>query len=298
MGQIVKRISGSLSRPDVRRNPLRALYRRIKWSVWQPDAASPWVVPFNGDMKIRLTKGGGSALVYYQGFSEPSTARLISRILKPGMTYVDIGAHFGELTLVAMAAVGSTGKGWAFEPNPAMKAALEGNLELNDVSNVEIFGQAVSAAPGELDFDVFEEPSIGQISTSVSTVQALGTYSVSCTSLNEHFGEEGPMVHLIKMDIEGAEPMALEGATNLLGRPVDTAPCWIIEWLPEKWPAFGASEDSVIDLFETYGYHSYGIKNDGTLELADWRTVSARKFDGNILVAKPGTPLLDSFSEC
>lgn len=293
MGQIVRRISGSLSRPDVRRNPLLALYRRTRWKIWRDDAARPWVLPFNGGMKIRLTNSGGSALIYYQGFSEPTTALLISRMLQPGMTFVDVGAHFGELTLVAMAAVGSTGSGWAFEPNPVMKTVLEENLKLNEIYNVEVLGQAVSDAPGELDFDVFEEPSIGQISTSMSTDRALGTYSVPCTTLNTHFEEGSPIVHLIKMDIEGAEPIALEGATNLLGRPADIAPCWIVEWIPEKWPAFGRTENTVIDLFETHGYKSYGVKSGGSLEMMDWPAVSANLFDGNILLAKPGTPLLD-----
>jgi len=58
-------------------------------------------------LRIRVPHGGAGALIYYQGFSEPQTARFVMRFLRPGMTFIDIGAHVGEYTLLAAQAVGA-----------------------------------------------------------------------------------------------------------------------------------------------------------------------------------------------
>jgi hypothetical protein len=50
---------------------------------------------------------------------EPGTRRILTKLLQPGMTFVDIGAHIGLLTLAGARAVGRTGKVLALEPTPA-----------------------------------------------------------------------------------------------------------------------------------------------------------------------------------
>ena len=54
-------------------------------------------------------KGGAGALIYYQGYSEPETARFLTAFLKPGMTFWDVGAHIGEYSLLAARCVGGAG---------------------------------------------------------------------------------------------------------------------------------------------------------------------------------------------
>jgi hypothetical protein len=51
-------------------------------------------------MPFLVASGGSGALIYYQGSSEPETADFIKQVLKPGMVFVDVGAHLGEYSIL------------------------------------------------------------------------------------------------------------------------------------------------------------------------------------------------------
>src|ERR1017187_7387482 len=67
---------------------------------------------------------------------EPETKILLSNIIRPGMTFLDVGAHVGHYTLLAARLVGPTGHVYAFEPEPENYAILTKNIALNGYTNV------------------------------------------------------------------------------------------------------------------------------------------------------------------
>src|SRR4051794_7361879 len=80
-------------RPDFQQNPARALLKRFSWRLRWTFKSEPWVLPLGPELEIEAPKGGAGALIYYLGYSEPEVASLIQRILRPGMTFWDVGAH-------------------------------------------------------------------------------------------------------------------------------------------------------------------------------------------------------------
>ena len=54
--------------------------------------------------------------IYFQGYFEWAETNFIRSILKPGQTFVDVGANIGWHTLLAARSVGETGRVLAFEP--------------------------------------------------------------------------------------------------------------------------------------------------------------------------------------
>lgn len=82
------------------------------------------------------------------GLLEPRTTALFERILRPGDTYVDVGAHVGYLSLVAARLVGEDGRIFAIDPQPYNCAKILTNAELNGFANVTVIAAAVAEADG------------------------------------------------------------------------------------------------------------------------------------------------------
>ena len=74
--------------------------------------------------------------------------RLVSSILKPGMTAVDIGANIGFYSMLMAARVGGTGRVVAFEPDADNFRLLEKNILENDIHNVHAEMMAVAGQTG------------------------------------------------------------------------------------------------------------------------------------------------------
>src|SRR5215470_17031971 len=156
----MNRLNLLFHRPDFRRNPAAALWRRFVWKARWLTTTKPCRVTLVSGIQMALPKGGAGALIFYQGFSEPETAALILKFLKPGMVFLDLGAHVGEYSLLAAHAVGSIGEVHAFEANPEIFDLLLYNLRLNDLGNVFSHNSAVSDWDGEMEFEIYAEPSV------------------------------------------------------------------------------------------------------------------------------------------
>ena len=130
---------------------------------------------------------------------------------KAGDVFIDVGAYVGGYTLHAAKAVGSSGRVVAMEPDPSNRRQLETNLSLNSVSNCTVVPLAAWSEAGEIGWhsdDVHVWRKVDQKETSSQ---------VPTTTIDSLAGELGLQgVSWIKMDIEGAEIQALQGAEQVL----------------------------------------------------------------------------------
>lgn len=168
--------------------------------------------------KMLLASRGYPPLQMVSGAWERDTVRLFERILKTGDVVVDIGAHVGYFTLIAARSVGPEGRVYAFEPDPENYALLVRNIELNGYQNIIPIQKAVWNITGKLPLFSTGLDS-GQHSLCRAGKYERASQFVETITLDTFLEEEGlPKIDLIKMDIEGAEPVALEGMQRLLRR--------------------------------------------------------------------------------
>jgi len=150
------------------------------------------------------------------GLYELDTARTIKRLLRPGDTFIDGGANIGYFTSIAAKAVGPSGRVHAFEPQPDNRRRLTEHVSMNGLTNVvTIHDVALSDQPGEVELHTFENPAAnhGQ-STFFAGTQATRKVRVRTVRLDDYLPGVAP--RLIKLDIEGAEPLAIAGMRNTL----------------------------------------------------------------------------------
>jgi FkbM family methyltransferase len=252
---VYKRLKEIWSRPEVQRNPLQALSKRITWRLRWLGNSEPFVIPLGSSLKITIPKTGSGALIYYRGFSEPDTADFLQRFLRPGMVMVDIGAHIGEYTLLASHAVGRSGQVHAFEPQDPIFPILSRNVEINGLENVVLNKLAVGDQVGELEFELASEPSMSSIRKHETLDSLTQVVKVPVTTLSAYWSDHiSKKIDLVKMDVEGAEKFVFLGAAKLMELSSVEAPTWIFEYGPRAYADFNYQPTELLNLIEGYGY--------------------------------------------
>jgi FkbM family methyltransferase len=190
--------------------PLDQVITRFGGRLFTPKANEIKIVTTSG-MQLILPPGYLGTQKIAAGAYEPDVTKFISNNLKPGHTFVDVGANIGYYTVLAARLVGTSGKVYAFEPDPANSAYLERNLLINNLENVILIKKAVSAYSGTVRF--VNDGSTGHI---VNGEKPAASVEVKAVSLDDYFsGLKWPGIDFIKMDIEGGEKMALAGMSQV-----------------------------------------------------------------------------------
>ncbi len=137
-------------------------------------------------------------------------------LIKPGMVFYDVGAHVGYVSFVAAEWVGAEGHVVAFEPLPLNIGFLKKHIEINRASNIELHTVAVSDRCGEQRFEVAGGTGRGHIA-------AGGGVAITTVSLDQLYADGRiPAPDVIKMDVEGAELLALTGASTIIRKYMPT----------------------------------------------------------------------------
>jgi FkbM family methyltransferase len=192
------------------------------------------------------------------GFCEPAS-RAMRALLRPGDVMIDAGANIGLFTVLAAARVGSQGRVIACEPAAATMALLRDNVARNGFGWVELREVALAEQPGRLEMQVFE-PGSGFSSFAPAETSGASTIDVEVTTLDQVAGPLLERTRLVKLDVEGAELRALQGAGALLER---ARPDFIVELEPEHLERQGSRIAEVQALFDSAGYLGYAIGEAG-----------------------------------
>jgi len=176
------------------------------------------------------------------GKYEPEITAVFDRYCRPGMTAFDIGAHAGYHTIRLSKLCGPSGRVHAFEPVPENVECLRETLRLNRLRNVQVHELAVSDREGTAElithgvFDGFaclKQGGHGRRERPTGDSRVLAVRTIDVDTFCPRF--EIARVDLIKMDIEGAELLALQGMMRTLRRdcPILIVELWGTENLAE-----------------------------------------------------------------
>ena len=132
------------------------------------------------------------------------------RILRTGDLFVDVGAHVGLYSIWALDAAASV---VAVEPNPDAAGQLRANLARNGYT-AEVIEAAVGATPGRMAMAGADLLRQHLVLDESPASEATGEGTVDVRVLDEVIGDRS--VRGLKIDVEGAERLVLEGASRLL----------------------------------------------------------------------------------
>jgi len=153
--------------------------------------------------------------VYY-GIYEGDFVAHLRRTLRPGDTFIDPGTNIGYISAVAANLVGPAGKVIALEPSRTCHDRLKSYLA---APNLELLMAAIHSRSGKARF--FDTPRVllrGFACLAEVEEPEDGTgYEVDAWTVDDICAARGlAAVRYLKLDVEGAELMALQGATRML----------------------------------------------------------------------------------
>lgn len=162
--------------------------------------------------------------IFLYGVWEIVGTRLMELLLRPGMSFIDVGANVGYYSLLAAKCVGPQGRVISFEPHPMLRAMLERGVQANGFTNICIRPEAVTASSGAIELYVFSEANEGVSSTIPHDGVEQHPVVVPAISLDDLLLRQQPgptpRVDVIKIDVEGAEADVFAGMRGLLGSPL------------------------------------------------------------------------------
>jgi FkbM family methyltransferase len=204
-------------------------------------------------MELELSDWAERYTFFLGRYYEMGVQRVLDAILMPGDRFVDIGANIGMIALHARSLVGSAGRIDCFEPNPECVERLRRHLQLNNIQNVTIHICALSDKAGKSTLNLSSEHSGTATLTEVDDVKRTLPVTVC---VGDDLLMEGPVINVMKVDVEGYEMKVLSGLTRTLEK---FRPIIITELIEAHIHRAGSSVAAVTQLLGTLGYVPLGI---------------------------------------
>lgn len=196
----------------------------------------------------------------------PDRAELVflSRMVKPGMVFFDVGAYEGLYAVAASRIMGGTGWVVIFEPSQRERRIIRANVLLNRVSgSIEPF--AVSSDNGHGKLFVVTRGRTTMNSLRLPPDQASIREELVQTVTIDEYCKRHEISHIdwLKVDVEGGEMDLFKGACRVLQNSRPIIICEVLDWVTGQW-GYGAKE--IIEHLESYDYEWFDFTNDGQLK--------------------------------
>ncbi|MFE9608182.1 FkbM family methyltransferase [Streptomyces sp. NPDC006012] len=200
--------------------------------------------------------------VYLFGVWEPHLTNWLRRRLKPGDTFIDVGANVGVLSVLASQLVGDRGKVVAIEASPVFHRRLAQQRALNHARNVRTVNAAVSDGHKTLAFVLASSRNMGANSIVPYDGPAESTFEIEAHPLPDLLDPaEIASARVIKVDVEGAEGAVVRGLAPMLERLRPDAEI-SVEVTPERMARLGDSVGELLRTMADAGFHVYRLAND------------------------------------
>lgn len=266
---VLRRVTGFLNKSWEDR------FRNARYLIRQGLAKIPYApVP----VRIRMSETEEIAFwwSYVVPFFEPSRGffdywghdladlRYLWRILRPGMVFLDIGAHHGLYSLVAAKRLGAGSTVIAFEPSQNELRRLRLHVRLNRMRSVRAEPLALGAENSRKTFFqiVSGDNTRGGLRPPASS-DSVSEASVETARLDDYVARLAlDRVDVVKLDVEGGELEVLQGASSVLKK---FRPIFICEVLDATTQVWGYNAREIVLMFQRHDFRVFEIQRDGSI---------------------------------
>ncbi len=218
---------------------------------------------------------------------EKRAHQIMAKLISPDSNCIDIGSHIGSV-LAELTSLAPGGQHYAFEPVPTKAKWIT-----NKFPKAKVFQVALSDSKGEVTFsqNITNPGFSGLVKAQQRPDDQWEELTVQCVKLDDTIPED-VKIDFIKIDVEGAEAMALRGGRELIARH---RPGIIFESAPDGAKSFGMTNRDIYDLLtEEMGYDIYFFKDylagQGPTDWGRFDKAHTYPFAAFNFLAMPATP--------
>jgi len=159
---------------------------------------------------------GFACQLMLDGYWEIWLTQFFARVIKPGMTVIDVGANFGYYTVLFGDAVGATGRVIAIEPVPSTAAILRKTIDLNGLTYTTRLVIAAAGDRDDAEVHIVVPPGEPKNAAVVATPCKGSIMAPSVTI--DRLTRDLDRLDMVKIDAEGAELTILAGMKETIAR--------------------------------------------------------------------------------
>ena len=230
------------------------IYKALRRSGLEVTVCANWHE--GTSVEVTLPSDFGRCL-WVAGCFEPNETAFLASVLRPGMTVVDVGANIGLYTLLAAHLVAPGGTVVAVEPSPREQVSLRRNLAANGrlLVLVRVRTEALGQANGRATLHLTDAEHAGQNTLGApayADTTVIEEVEVPVVTFDRLVKEEAlERIDVVKIDVEGAEELVLQGGEASLRR---FRPLVLLELQDPSLRTLGSSAERVISLLERFDY--------------------------------------------
>jgi FkbM family methyltransferase len=195
----------------------------------------------------------------FKAYTDRAERQLLKNILFPGAAVVDAGANIGIYSEFLSRCVGQEGVVHSFEPCPDNFMRLR--CATRKLPNVHLCPAAVGERSGETMLYVSDKLNVDHRAYATEG-DARRALQIEMVALDDYF-KPGERVDLLKFDIQGYEPHALQGAKRVVTENLE------IKLLLEFWPyglnQAGANWGELIEMLEGFAMNVMFVRADSLI---------------------------------
>jgi len=195
----------------------------------------------------------------YKCCADHAERQLLRRILSPGDLAVDVGANIGIYTQFLSRCVGPAGLVHSFEPSSENFRRLE--AATRKLPNVRLSQCAIGESSCRSTLYLSDKLNVDHRAY-LSDGDSRHAVPIEMLALDDYF-KPGERVDFLKLDIQGYELHALQGATRILNENAE------IKLLLEFWPygleQAGANWRELIEMLEGFAMNITCVRADGLI---------------------------------
>ena len=176
---------------------------------------------------------------------EGETIRNLRNYIKEDSLVIDVGANIGIYTNVFKKSVGNSGKVVAIEADPTNASSLR--RRFSSESRIDVIESAATDRSGtcRLQQDPYNP---------AGHVLSIDGIEVSSVTVDEIVDRYKLPLSLIKIDVEGAEQLVIQGATKSIKKYM---PALFIEYSPDRITRLGGNPRELLRTFREFGYEFF-----------------------------------------
>lgn len=198
--------------------------------------------------------------------SEQSIITDLLQELEKDDVFYDVGANTGLYSLFAAKICSEV---IAFEPYPPNTKVFRIDISRNDLSNIELYQLALSNSNGNITFSQPSEEDIGYGSSSIVNEETENSVEVQTKTGDSLISEKDiSLPTVIKIDVEGSEPLVINGLEETLSEPdCKLVYCEIHLNDVDQRPSIGDFDTSLEDMksqLRGYGFSIEEFENRGS----------------------------------
>ncbi len=196
------------------------------------------------------------------GVFEPASTKVVQRLLNKGDIVLDVGANIGYYSVMMSKLVGDAGRVVCFEPTLHYQGVLKENIAVNKLKNVELYGVGLSDKESESEIQIGDNSATLHVPGGLTLKKSERIKLVDLDSFLE--AHPLPKIDFIKVDVDGHEPLFLQGARRTLAK---YRPVVLLEISPPHYLNAGYSVWEFYDYLKFNDYHIY--HEDDLVEMLD-----------------------------